>query len=301
MDSSTTLRQRTTRSNGEAVAGVGASGKEVRGVASSGMSRTNSADRVDKGRWRSGLEIPRKMLHSSISILVTMLWLSHPPVPKLLAIFGGLTVVIGTADLLRFNSQAFERTYENALGFFMRESERHQVNGTIYYLVGVLICLIFYPRDIAVLSIIMLSICDTSASIFGRLFGKYTPKLPLSGTLFGRSKSLAGTLAAVATGTLASYVFWTRYSSLGDEHDLSWLPGRALSNWKGPENLPPLREWGLGRLPSPKSTLEIGKLSLLNGCMAGLAEGIDFFGLDDNLSLPVLFGLFCWVSMWILG
>ena len=59
------------------------------------------------------------MLHSSISILVTILWLSHPPIPKLLAIFGGLTVVIGTADLLRFNNQAFERTYENALGFFM--------------------------------------------------------------------------------------------------------------------------------------------------------------------------------------
>lgn len=55
MDHSTTLRQRTTRSNGQVPVGVGASGKEG-GVASSssGMSRTNSADRVDKGRWRSG-------------------------------------------------------------------------------------------------------------------------------------------------------------------------------------------------------------------------------------------------------
>ncbi|GAA5887045.1 hypothetical protein JCM16303_007115 [Sporobolomyces ruberrimus] len=290
-----TLRQRTNTAkpqNGHAGTG---------GVSSSSASRSSSADRVDKGRWRSGLEIPRKMLHSSISILVTFLWLSHPSVPKLLAIFATVLVIIVTADVLRFNNQAFERTYENALGFFMRESERHQVNGTIYYLVGVLICLTFYPRDIAVLSIIMLSICDTSASIFGRLFGKYTPKLPFSGTLFGRSKSLAGTLAAILTGTLASYVFWTQYSSLGDEHDLSWLPGRALSNWKGSVNLPPLREWGVGRLPSPESTLEIASLSLLNGCMAGLAEGIDFFGLDDNLSLPVLFGLFCWASMWVLG
>lgn len=80
-----------------------------------------------------------------------------------------------------------------------------RVNGTIYYLVGVLICLTFYPRgtysrmrgvpaasaklmddlalfaDIAVLAVIILSICDTSASVFGRLFGRYTPPLPFSG------------------------------------------------------------------------------------------------------------------------
>lgn len=72
------------------------------------------------------------MLHSSISILVTFLWLSHPPIPKLLAVFGGLTVVIGTADLLRFNNQAFERTYENALGFFMASrralASSHEIN-----------------------------------------------------------------------------------------------------------------------------------------------------------------------------
>jgi diacylglycerol kinase (CTP) len=121
------------------------------------------------------------MLHSSISILVTLLWLSHPPIPKLLKIFGSMTLIIACADLLRFNNQQFERQYEKLLGFFMRESERHQVNGTIYYLVGVLICLVCYPRDLAVLSIIMLSICDTSASVFGRLFGKFTPKLPFSG------------------------------------------------------------------------------------------------------------------------
>ncbi|GAA5915072.1 hypothetical protein JCM5296_000256 [Sporobolomyces johnsonii] len=251
-------------------------------------------DRVDRGRWRSGLEIPRKLLHSSIAVLVTALWLSHPSIPALLAYLGLATLVIGTADLLRFQSETFERAYEGLLGWFM-------VNGTLYYLVGVLICLSLYPRDIAVLSVIMLSLCDTSASVFGRLFGKYTPKLPFSGTLFGRSKSLAGTLAAILTGTLASYVFWTRFASLGDEHDLSWLPGRALSTWKGRENLAPLARWGVGRLPSPRSTLSVARLAVLNGGMAGLAEAIDFFGLDDNLSLPVLFGLFCWASMWLLG
>jgi len=33
-----------------------------------------------------------------------------------------MTVVIATADLLRFNSGSFERTYERYLGFFMASS-----------------------------------------------------------------------------------------------------------------------------------------------------------------------------------
>ncbi|GAA5850311.1 hypothetical protein JCM8547_001827, partial [Rhodosporidiobolus lusitaniae] len=212
----------------------------------------NEVERVDKGRWRSGLEIPRKLLHSSIALVVTYLWTSHMPVPKVLRVLGWATVVIGGADLARFQSRWFEKVYEGALGYFMRESERHAVNGTLYYLIGVLICLSFYPRDIAVLSVIQLSLCDTTASVFGRLFGRYTPKLPFAGTLFGAKKSLAGTVAAVVTGTAASYVFWTRFAAWGDEGDVSWLPARFESKWRGAVMRDPWEHYGVGRLPNPQ-------------------------------------------------
>lgn len=38
-----------------------------------------------------------------------------------------MTVVIATADLLRFNSGSFERTYERYLGFFMVSSSLHSL------------------------------------------------------------------------------------------------------------------------------------------------------------------------------
>ncbi|GAA5895302.1 hypothetical protein JCM8208_005967 [Rhodotorula glutinis] len=295
------LRSRTRAQNGQATGEDKLAQPSVHAASSSAAPRSGSSTRVDRGRWRSGLEIPRKLLHSSIALVVLYLWTSHQHVPTLLNVLGSATLVVGTADLLRFRSTWFEHTYENALGYFMRESERHAVNGTIYYLVGVLWCLSLYPRDIAVLSIIMLSLCDTSASVFGRLFGRYTPRLPLAGTVFGAKKSLAGTLAAVIVGMCASHVFWSRYAALGDEGDVSWLPARMGSVWRGKVNADPLAAWGIHRLPNPQSSLDLNTLVVVNGLTAGLAEAIDFFGFDDNLSLPVFFGFFCWASMYLLG
>ena len=106
--------------------------------------------------------------------------------------------------------------------------------------------------DIAVLSIIMLSLCDTSASVFGRLFGRFPPPLPFSGRLFGAKKSLAGTTAAVLVGMTASYVFWTKFAARGDEADVSWVAARLQSGWKGKPNPDPWASWGLKRLPNPQ-------------------------------------------------
>ena len=57
-------------------------------------------------------------------------------------------------DLIRFNWPAFARAYEQVVGFLMRESERHKINGVVWYLVGVLFVLILFPLDIAVVSIL---------------------------------------------------------------------------------------------------------------------------------------------------
>ncbi|KAJ6495872.1 hypothetical protein DFH09DRAFT_1376433 [Mycena vulgaris] len=42
-----------------------------------------------------------------------------------------------------------------ALGFLMRESERHETNGTLSYILGVNFALTFYPIDIDIVAILM--------------------------------------------------------------------------------------------------------------------------------------------------
>lgn len=127
--------------------------------------------RIDKGRKRSGLELPRKILHSSMSFLAlyvsaapcsvgmlprgprktkrkraTQTWLAHPHLPTLLFWLSVALGVIVTADLVRFSSAKFARVYNAVLGLFMREEEASQINGVVFYLAGVILVVIFLPR-----------------------------------------------------------------------------------------------------------------------------------------------------------
>lgn len=63
--------------------------------------------------------------------------------------------IVVTADIIRLNYHPFELFYESVLGFLMRESEKTQVNGVVWYLVGVIFVLHFLPTDIACVSVMM--------------------------------------------------------------------------------------------------------------------------------------------------
>ncbi|QRW25770.1 Triose-phosphate Transporter family [Rhizoctonia solani] len=209
-------------------------------------------------------EIPRKALHSSIGFLVLPLYFSRPEVaPIIEALTYGLAFVTA-ADVLRLNIPPLLASTKNS---------SKAINGVIWYLVGVIFVLKFYPRDVAVVSILILSWCDTAASTVGRAWGRYTPKLPRSILYIpiAPRKSLAGALGAIVTGSLIAFSFW----------------GWAVT----PEYIPnetPAWHWAQG------GWLGLGALSLCSGLAAGITEALDIGGLDDNLTLPIISGGLVW-------
>lgn len=168
----------------------------------------------------------------------------------------------------------------------------------------------------------ILSWADTAASVIGRKYGKYTPKLP--SPPFAKRKSLAGTTGAFLFGGLSAYLFFTYATPFGSENDLTWLgettplfskftksaiagQKHKLQSWTGPvTHFPDYLSIGKGaristRLPQPKSTLPLWQVELICAFSAAIAEGIDIYGLDDNVIMPVLSGLMIWASLYILG
>lgn len=72
-----------------------------------------------------------------------------------------------------------------------------------------------------------LSWADTSASTFGRLWGRLTPPLPshILGLPLAPRKSLAGFIAAAVTGAAIVFSFWTWLGEGVDAPSWSWEQG----------------------------------------------------------------------------
>ncbi|KAI9275571.1 hypothetical protein BDA99DRAFT_495833 [Phascolomyces articulosus] len=208
-----------------------------------------------EGSW----EIPRKSFHYSIGFLVLYLYKhdfnSEDTYPALVAF---LALVLST-EVLRFSWDSFNVLYCKVMGSLMRKNEIHsRLNGTAYYLMGVLVALYFFPKDIASLSIVYLSWADPTASICGRLWGQYTFR-------YGK-KSLAGTLGAMVIGTIVTYYFITEFLTESYDYTSSSIPLYAMS--------------------------------LYGGLVAGLSEALgDSAGLDDNLVIPIVSSILLWIPL----
>ncbi|KAM0708647.1 hypothetical protein Q7P35_005299 [Cladosporium inversicolor] len=248
--------------------------------------------------WRAFVhkhEIPRKVLHVSIGFLT--LWLYHMGVQisAVHPILLNLLIPIATVDILRFRWAALNRTYIRYLGAFMRESEAHdRYNGVIMYLAGLWFTMRFCRKDVAVMSVLLLSWCDTAASTFGRLWGRYTPRIR-------KGKSLAGTIACFVLGVFAAVFFWGYVAPRTDgEYD----QGVNSFAFEGRLTLPePARE-ALG-LSVKEATitgpLAVAVMSFASGLIVSVSELMDVWELDDNLTIPVLSGLGLGAFLWAFG
>ncbi|KAF9522334.1 hypothetical protein CPB83DRAFT_116592 [Crepidotus variabilis] len=276
------------------------------GHATNGHANGNS--QVDKlKKAKTDFEIPRKVLHSSIGFLTLYLYASESDVSVVVRALWLALCVIVPADLLRFKSKWFARTYERYLGFLMRESEKvcrlslsvrilsniitpsqNSVNGVIWYIIGVNFALAFYPQDVATVAILILSWADTSASTFGRLYGSATRKLPSRLPILrlplAPRKSLAGFIAASVTGAAIAAGFWGLVAPVrfgGRDLTWEWTAGVRQVDADGTG----AKSFGFG---GPVGLLLI---TVVAGLVSGVAEALDLPGsLDDNLTLPIISG-----------
>ncbi|CAK7562823.1 MAG: Diacylglycerol kinase [Sporothrix epigloea] len=246
--------------------------------------------------WRSFVhkhEVPRKVLHVSIGFLVMWLYASGTQTRSVCPFLMGALIPIASVDLLRHRYAPFNRLYVRLLGALMRESEFDGYNGVIFYLLGAWTVLYTLPKDVGVISVMLLSWCDTAASTFGRMYGRYTPRLR-------RGKSLAGSTAAFIVGVATAAWFWGSFSQT-----VGPMPGDEDFMFTGTLRLPATIAsyigWDDPAKASISGVLALGVVSLWSGFVASASEVVDIFGWDDNLTIPVLSGLGIWAFLRVFG
>ncbi|KAL4992633.1 hypothetical protein BDW68DRAFT_149377 [Aspergillus falconensis] len=246
-------------------------------------------------------EIPRKLLHVSIGFLTLHLYSrgiqTHQITPWL---FGAL-VPIAATDFLRHRSERVNMLYIRCMGALMRETEVSGYNGVIWYLVGAYTVLRFFPKDVGVMGVLLLSWCDTAASTFGRLYGRYTYSLR-------NGKSLAGTLAAWLVGVVTAAAFWGWFvpyiGTFPNDPQGAFLYTGRLNLF--PDPVKRLIGWTVTSPDTESGSvitgpLALGVLSVVSGFVAAGSEFIDLMGWDDNLTIPVLSGIGLWGFLKIFG
>jgi diacylglycerol kinase (CTP) len=245
--------------------------------------------------WRTFVhkhEVPRKILHVSIGFLVIWLYLSGAQTLSICPYLLGALIPIAAIDYLRHHVPQFNRVYVMVLGALMRESEFSGYNGVIFYLLGAWIVLYWFPKDVGVMGTLLLSWCDTAASTFGRLYGRYTPRIR-------RGKSVAGSLAAFVVGTGAAWWFWGWLAPT-----MGPFPGDEAFMFKGTLGLPHVVASAVGLTDAQASTsgwVALAIMSAWSGFVAAASEVVDLFGWDDNLTIPVLSGLGIWGFLKVFG
>ncbi|KAF2274684.1 uncharacterized protein EI97DRAFT_380934, partial [Westerdykella ornata] len=247
-------------------------------------------------KWRSFIhkhEIPRKILHVSIGFLTIYLYCTGRQPSQIHPVLFSLLIPIAATDFIRHRYYSVNRFYIRCLGALMRESEVDGWNGVISYLLGAWTVLRFCPKDIGVMSVLLLSWCDTAASTFGRLWGHRTWRVR-------KGKSLAGTMAACVTGVITASLFWGWLGPLM----ASYNTGENSFAFQGVLALPSKAREALGLSFSQASVggyLALGAVSVWAGIVACASEAVDLFGWDDNLTIPVLCGAGLWGFLSIFG
>lgn len=234
------------------------------------------------------------MLHVSIGFIVLFLYGSGFQPSQITPVLAGLLVPIAGADILRHRFSSFNALYVRVLGALMRESEFHGYNGTIWYLLGTLGALQLFPKDVGVVSVLLLSWCDTAASTFGRLLGHLTPRVR-------RGKSLAGSLAAATIGAASAALFWGYVApKIGADFDF----GADSFAFQGQLTCPYYLSKIL-RLHENYTVVSGGTalalMSAWSGIVASFSEMVDLFGWDDNFTIPILCGAGLWGFLLIFG
>ncbi len=139
-------------------------------------------------------ELVRKGIHLfSLSIPTVYFFISKQLALSLLL---PITIAFLIVDLARYYIPAVSHWFYNWFGWLLRrhetDSKRKRLNGATYVLLAASLSVLIFPKIIAIHSIAILIISDTTSALIGRRFGKRR----------FLSKSLEGSLAFFVSATI---------------------------------------------------------------------------------------------------
>jgi dolichol kinase len=153
-----------------------------------------------------GAELIRKAIHLS-SLAIPLFYFLTPRWVALSALIP-LTLAFIIIDIARHYFPPFETWFNTTFGRLLRRREsnkaRKRLNGATYVLISATLCVLIFPKLIAMTSFIILIIADMASALIGRRFGKHRF---LGKSLEGSSAFFLSALLVIAFTPKIDYLF----------------------------------------------------------------------------------------------
>lgn len=157
------------------------------------------------GQHRTRPHTLRKVYHLLNGVFCFALYAFLLTKTQALVVLGTLGGILVMLDILRLRFPAVRNAALSVFGKVMRREELKSLTGNSFYILGIFVITLFFPKPIVLLSVLFLAIGDPIASIVGTAYGK---------TKLWNQKSLEGALANFASTALVTALMGTFYFHL---------------------------------------------------------------------------------------
>jgi dolichol kinase len=203
------------------------------------------------------LQLRRKLQHITTGMLFYLLEPIFDRTQASILLWFGAGVVF-LFHIVRLHYPNINQYFMEVCKAYLRPHERHALPGAFYFFVGVAIAVTMFPRRIALLALLYLSIGDPIASYFGVVYGAKSFR-------FSNGKSVVGMMAMMTLCFIMTLGFFA-------------VRGGMMG-----------MDWGIA---------EILSWAIIGAVSAAMAESLPILhimGLDDNLKVPVISGSALWI------
>ncbi|MGH2574937.1 MAG: diacylglycerol/polyprenol kinase family protein [Ignavibacteria bacterium] len=144
-------------------------------------------------------EFFRKIIHISSSIIPIGYYFLNKEI--VLSILIPILVLMLIFEILKYKYDFVYDLYLKWFKIMLRDHElrrgKVRINGASWLLLADVLCIIIFPKLIAITGMLLLSLSDSFSAIFGRIFGKKQ---------FVPNRSFAGSLAFFMVGIIIAFI-----------------------------------------------------------------------------------------------
>ncbi|NPB03984.1 MAG: hypothetical protein GXO39_06180 [Thermotogae bacterium] len=144
----------------------------------------------------------RKLFHALSAIFLIPVFLLPDPTRKIF--FIGVFLIVLAIDTLRLTNKDFRKVFLLFFRDILKDQEHRTYSGATFLFFSFMILNVFFSKEIAAFSMLLLTISDPLAAIFGRYL---KPRIRIAG-----DKTLWGLLGFIIGGIVVSIFF----------HNIQW-------------------------------------------------------------------------------